>query len=577
MNICPLKNILADNVGTQPDLLKFAANPRPKQNNAITTSNVPPNDTGKTVTTDNSPLIAQNKPNIQPSNNFSHTLGKKIRTKTSPNDKPNQLKDKERSKNAGTRSKMIDPTKSLMIQEILNCSLVQGKAIGTKADNQLQQQIRNQTHNKSVQLLNNSKTLQSPSLVGQAAKSIADKSDQIVSETSGLKNKPIQSTIDQSLVKSEIILPDIPNKSPIGDAKFEKDSDTGEMQKSDKKSAAFTPPSNQQNSKEPISKTLIRENKEDINSEQSAVTNKPLVPENPKTQLSNIQFAALDDQLSNSRQKVLISQANPTQAVEETKPNEADTDHKNRHGKIEISDLSAKNKVQAENLSVKSIAQKMSQPQIQPSALKAEIRSNLLTNQASRPDTAQGEQLLFGNNVQPAVTEQSPASTEFTKIAGNADSGNSVSSQIQESIHSSLQSGNRQVVIRLNPPELGKVAIKFAEQGDDITGLLQVDKPQTRDQLQQALPEIIQNLQDSGIQIKKFEVVLTNQQEQYTPKDQSSSAAQDNWAGQQSSTNPQSHTNNTNYNEWLSNIDNVIEFAEPQAQLAGSSTINMLA
>ncbi len=109
----------------------------------------------------------------------------------------------------------------------------------------------------------------------------------------------------------------------------------------------------------------------------------------------------------------------------------------------------------------------------------------------------------------------------------------------------------------------------------EITGLLQVDKPQTRDQIQQVLPEIIQNLADSGIVIKRLEVVLTNQQDQYTLKDQSSTAGQDNWSGQQSSPDPESQRNNTTYNEWLTTIDNVTEFTESQMQLTESS-INVL-
>jgi len=108
--------------------------------------------------------------------------------------------------------------------------------------------------------------------------------------------------------------------------------------------------------------------------------------------------------------------------------------------------------------------------------------------------------------------------------------------------------------------------------------LLQVDKPQTRDQLQQALPEIIQNLQNSGITIKRIEVVLTSQQEQQTFKDQSSTLGQDTFSGQQSAPNPESqrnNANNTTYNESMREIDRPAEFNEPQLHLADSS-INML-
>jgi len=333
--------------------------------------------------------------------------------------------------------------------------------------------------------------------------------------------------------------------------------------------------SNQQNGKESTPKTLISNNKITADNEQSVVTNKPSVPDSPKTQLSNATFAAPLDQSSHSQQKMLIGQESPAPAEEETTLNKADTDQKDQRGKTELFELPEKNRVQVRNPSVKSITQKMNPQRTQLSAPQVENHNNLLVDKASNPDKDLGEQVFFGNNVQPAIAEQSPASAAFTKIASNANSDTGVSEQIQESIHSSLRSGSQQIVIRLNPPELGKVAIKFAEQGDDITGLLQVDKPQTRDQLQQVLPEIIQNLQDCGIAIKKLEVVLTNQQEQQTSKDQSSSAGQDGFSGHQSSPNPESQRNNTVYSEWLTNVDNVIEFTEPQMHLANNS-INML-
>ncbi len=597
MDICLLKDVLADNVGTKPASLKVVANPRTKQPIAITTSNVHPTDTGKTVTTDNSRLIAQNKPTIPLSNNFSHTLSKKIMTKTSRNAQPNQLnkgKRKERDQNSGTLSEMVHPAKS-MVQGQLTQPVVLNKAANAKVlnqfqqqvesqapanakvPNQFQQQVENPAHGKTVRLIANSNVPSTDQIVPAAFKPV---------------NKPIQSTTGQGRIKSEITLPSASESLLIANAQSEKGRDTGKRQASDKASVSESPkipetnktaitstfPSsrlNQQSGKEVTSQTLLGNNKTTVDSEQSAVTNKPFAPDSSKTQLSNATFAAPTDQSSHPQQKVLIGQESPTLIAEEATPSKADTDQKGHRGKTELFELPEKNSVPLDNLSVKAMAQKMSRPQVQSSALQAGNSNNSLVDQSSNPNMEPGEQVLVGGNIQPAITEPSPASTAFTKITGNADSGDSVGSQIQESIHSSFRTGNQQIVIRLNPPELGKVAIKFAEQGDNITGLLQVDKPQTRDQIQQVLPEIIQNLQNSGIRIEKLEVVLTNQQEQQTLKDQSSTAGQNSWAEQQSSPNSESQRNNTTYNEWLTNIDNIPEYMEPQVQLTDNS-INML-
>jgi flagellar hook-length control protein FliK len=559
MDICLLKNVLADDVGAKPASLKFVANPRKKQPITITTSNVHPTDTGKTATTDNTQLAAQNKPTILLSNNFSHTLGKKIMTKTSRNAQLNQLnkeKRKERNQNSGTPSdgtpsEMVHPAKS-MIQGQLTQPVVLDKAANAKVLNQFQQQAESQTHGKTVRA-----------------------------------NSKVPST-NQNQIKSKIILPAASESLLTANAQPEKGRDIGKQQafvsegpkisETNKTAITSTFPSsrqNQQSGKVVTSQTLLDNNKTTVDSEQSAVTNKHFAPDSPKTPLSNATFAAPTDQSSRHQQKALIGQESPTLIAEEAIPSKAGTDQKGHRGKTEFFELPEKNSVPLDNLSVKTMAQKMSRPPVQSSTLQAGNSNNSLVDQSSNTNIEPGEQVLVGGNIQPTITEPSPAPTAFTKIAGNADSDNSVGNQIQESIHSSFRTGNQQIVVRLNPPELGKVAIKFAEQGDNITGLLQVDKPQTRDQIQMVLPEIIQNLQNSGIGIEKLEVTLTNQQEQQTSKDQSSTAGQDSWAEQQNSPNSESQGNNTVYSDWLTNIDNVHGYMEPQVQFADNS-INML-
>lgn len=134
----------------------------------------------------------------------------------------------------------------------------------------------------------------------------------------------------------------------------------------------------------------------------------------------------------------------------------------------------------------------------------------------------------------PPLTPIEQPSTIFTVDAKTASPpvqtlpGNpspSVGDQILDSVRSSLsqQSGNKQITIQLNPPELGKVSVKLQEQDAQITGILEVSKAQTRFEIEQALPQIIRNLTDNGIQIKRFEVVLSEgeQSQQQAFKDPS--------------------------------------------------------
>ena len=594
--------MFVNDVGAKPAPLKTAATSRTRRSDAGPTDYVPPTDTPKRATTDNTQPVAKKEPTDAPSKNFSHTLRRKMMTGTSRNVQAVRKNEKP------ARSSTALPG---TLQASLTPHAVLDKALIAKVDNKLRQQTQNRTPGKIARLIDGDK----------AHKAINTQPDQIVSADSRPINKPAQPTIEQGTIKTEIIAHAVSDKSPGINVQPEKDkgnpkppADTAAVSKSPKTLQATetgliskvinagknaNEAASEMNTgdskttvadKKPVitaepalalkpkttgeAKQVITANRQSGgnktgNSEQSVVTDKPIAPDIAKTQLTT------GDQPSQSRQNVLTGQENAAHAVAETVADKAGADRKGRQGKTGTFELPEKNKVQAETLSGKSIVQKMSQPGVLSSALQTENRSNLLANNGSNPDMELGEQVLAHNNARPTVTEPSTATEPFAKIAANTDADASVSEQIQQSLRGSIGDGNRQIVIRLNPPELGKVTIKFVEQADGITGMLHVDKAQTRQQIQQALPEIIQNLQDSGVQIKRLDVELTNQQQEHTAKDQSSTAGQDSWAGQQSSTNPDSQRNNTTYNEWLTNTDNGTEFTEARMQFADSS-INML-
>jgi hypothetical protein len=133
-----------------------------------------------------------------------------------------------------------------------------------------------------------------------------------------------------------------------------------------------------------------------------------------------------------------------------------------------------------------------------------------------------GNESAFGglSNNQPAQNDQKISFAEhtakdtqtFSTFGGPPD----LSGQIQESASALLTSNKNQVTIRLNPPELGSVSLKVSDNGHQITGLLQITKPETKYEIQQLLPGIIRNLEDAGISVKSFDVVLNNQPDQQT-------------------------------------------------------------
>ena len=151
---------------------------------------------------------------------------------------------------------------------------------------------------------------------------------------------------------------------------------------------------------------------------------------------------------------------------------------------------------------------------------------------------------------------------------------------IFESVQTSIsqQSTDRQITVSLNPPELGKVLIRFQQQEAELTGLMEVNKAQTRFEIEQALPQIIRNLADCGIQIKRLEVTLSNEQQtgQGTLGNQS---LQSDGTQQQYSANPGTAENDTDINEsneWLARNNSYENLSELQEALITDGSINLL-
>jgi hypothetical protein len=112
------------------------------------------------------------------------------------------------------------------------------------------------------------------------------------------------------------------------------------------------------------------------------------------------------------------------------------------------------------------------------------------------------------------VTSDRPITVDSANVAARSASANdtaaAIRDQIFQSVQTSIQQGQREITVHLNPPDLGRVSIKFSEQGKELTGLLEVTNSQTRAEIRQAIPEIIRSLEESGISIKRLEVTLSD-------------------------------------------------------------------
>lgn len=91
--------------------------------------------------------------------------------------------------------------------------------------------------------------------------------------------------------------------------------------------------------------------------------------------------------------------------------------------------------------------------------------------------------------------------------AGLAESPTrAVAEQILDTVRASVMQGDRQIVIRLQPPELGTVIVRLREQDQHLEGVVEADNSDTRLEIERALPEVIGSLREAGVPIRRFDV-----------------------------------------------------------------------
>jgi len=227
-------------------------------------------------------------------------------------------------------------------------------------------------------------------------------------------------------------------------------------------------------------------------------------------------------------------------------------------------------------LSGESAAEKLNLTDLQPPIGQAKEQEGSNSHSSSNSGF---EQSIMHTNSQAVGTElftnasDQVAGSPAAQVPGNTSAG--LREQLAESIYTSLagESGSRQITVRLYPPELGKVFIRFYQQQDQITGLLQVSKVQTRNEIEHLLPDIIKTLQNAGIQIKKLEITLTDQQDHQpaNPKDQS---FQDGLFGKDGFSQNYRSPQGTD-ESWPENAPGYQDISEPQI-LAAGETLNLL-
>ncbi|MBC8470095.1 MAG: flagellar hook-length control protein FliK [Planctomycetes bacterium] len=587
----------------------------------------PYSNTPESTTADNIPAVTQNKPINKPRESFNQTLRKTVNVDSPQKNQNNKEPDKDELVSAipsGEDSAQFFPATEIPLTFGL---LVKENA--TKTEPKTAQQL--------AQMITNLKDGKSSPVTGQATKSAENKLlvntekgqlglKTVLPETSkgqtGLKSSVQSTSKDQPTLQTVL--------TNISEATSTADTQPGEGINTDKISAsngtALTTKAinNKENVKELMFDPLAGANHKtteinekthhvdasvvadstkssDLNGKKSGLdnlvehgdkntekdttlTDKSAIHANEKTADVKINFSQVQNKIIEPKsQPVGIAPEISTTALNTT------TDSKRTNSEIlsESSDGNSKEFSQAgSKLPDNSAVQKLNISAVQVSTGQTKNNNSAASNNNHNSEL---KQIITHNNIEAAATELPPNSAEGTKTVElpSQTSPNTISTgvgqQIQESVRSSFsqQGQNQQITIQLNPPELGKVLIKFQEQDNQITGLLEVSKTQTRIEIEQAIPQIIRGLQDSGIQIKRLDVVLSQggQPDQGALRDSASGGLQNGWAQQQYPTDSYTGRNSLNaseINEWLTNNNSDKNISQLEEALTTDLSINML-
>jgi len=158
----------------------------------------------------------------------------------------------------------------------------------------------------------------------------------------------------------------------------------------------------------------------------------------------------------------------------------------------------------------------------------------------------------FTIDSQSSISVSEPISTQADAVADGETASvkspvQSVGEQILDSVQASLTQGDRQLVVRLDPPELGSVTVRFQEQDGQISAVLEVSKDQIRQEVEQALPQVLRGLQEANVLIRRVEVVVADQSDREMDRD---STPQDAWAQQDGSDQQDMRSGHSSVGRW---------------------------
>jgi flagellar hook-length control protein FliK len=131
---------------------------------------------------------------------------------------------------------------------------------------------------------------------------------------------------------------------------------------------------------------------------------------------------------------------------------------------------------------------------------------------ATEGDKSGRQAFLRAFDLQPnqAPSADAPASNQTASAAPDAAKTQTgqVMDQIAQGVQAQAGRDGRQIVIHLNPPELGNVRMTFRAEADGVRCSLQVDNAHTFQQIQHEAPALAGRLAEGGVHVKGIDISI---------------------------------------------------------------------
>jgi len=136
------------------------------------------------------------------------------------------------------------------------------------------------------------------------------------------------------------------------------------------------------------------------------------------------------------------------------------------------------------------------------------LKTEALASRSGDSKEPAGLAALFGRSVNTQdVSTQATQRVQETIPAGRI-------SAIDEVISKAINNGQNDIVIRINPPDLGSVHIRLSLDNGVLKADVKVDSAAVKDTFLTAMPQIKNALENSGIKASEFNVDVRDDQEQ---------------------------------------------------------------